>query len=104
MRQAKVLGVFAAARDITERKKAEFVLRQSEEALKEAQRIAHLGSWHMDLATNEVVWSEELYKMYGFDPALPPPLYTESMKLFTPESWERLSSCHSSSHGNRHPL
>jgi light-regulated signal transduction histidine kinase (bacteriophytochrome) len=46
----------------------------------------------MDLATNEVVWSEVLYQMYGFDPSLPPPLYTESMKLFTPESWERLSS------------
>ncbi|MDH2917034.1 MAG: PAS domain S-box protein, partial [Gallionella sp.] len=90
--EGKVLGVFAAARDITERMKVEFVLRQSEEALKEAQRIAHLGSWHLDLATNQVVWSEELYKLYGFDPALPPPLYTESMKLFTPESWERLST------------
>ncbi|MFZ3018148.1 MAG: PAS domain S-box protein [Gallionella sp.] len=88
----RVLGVFAAARDITERKKAEFVLRQSEEALKEAQRIAHLGSWHLDLATNQVVWSEELYKLYGFDPTLPPPPYTESAKLFTPESWERLST------------
>lgn len=88
----EVLGVFAAARDITDRKKVEFVLRQSEEALKEAQRIAHLGSWHMDLATNEVVWSEMLYEMYGFDPELPPPLYTESMKLFTPESWERLTT------------
>ena len=87
-----VLGVFAAARNVTERKRAEEVLRSSEKALREAQRIGHLGSWHMDLATNEVYWSEVLYEMYGFDPALPPPLYTESMKLFTPESWERLSS------------
>jgi PAS domain S-box-containing protein len=60
--------------------------------LNDAQRIAHVGSWHMDLATNEVFWSEELYRLYGFDPAFPPPLYTESMKLFTPESWERLST------------
>ena len=85
----KLMGI---TEDITERKNAEFVLRQSEEGLKEAQRMAHLGSWYLDLATNQIFWSEELYKMYGFDPALPPPLYTESMKLFTPESWERLSA------------
>ncbi len=78
--------------DITELKHTEEVLRLSEEALRVAQRIAHLGSWYMDLVTHEVFWSEELYRMYGFDPAFPPPLYTESMKLFTQESWERLSS------------
>ena len=60
--------------------------------LGETQRIAHIGSWHLDLATNQVVWSEELYKMYGFDPSLPVPPYTEHMKLFTPDSWERLSA------------
>lgn len=84
--------VFISLTDITERKHSEENLRRSEETLKIAQRIAHLGSWHMELATSEVYWSEELYKMYGFDPTLPPPLYTESAKLFTPESWELLSS------------
>jgi PAS domain S-box-containing protein len=38
------------------------------------------------------MWTEELYHMYGFDPALPPPPYTEHRKLFTPASWERLSA------------
>lgn len=60
--------------------------------LAETQRIAHIGSWRLDLASNQVVWSEELYKMYGFDPSLPVPLYTEHMQLFTPESWEKLSA------------
>jgi len=67
-------------------------LRESEEELKESQRIAHVGSWRLDLVTNQVVWSDELYKMYGFDPTLPPPPYTEHQKLFTPESWDRLST------------
>ena len=67
-------------------------LRRMVKDLAETQRIAHIGSWHLDVATNQVVWSEELYKMYGFDPSLPVPPYTEHMKLFTPESWERLSS------------
>ncbi len=67
-------------------------LRRIVKDLGETQRIAHIGSWHLDVATNQVVWTEELYKMYGFDPSLPHPPYTEHMKLFTPESWERLSS------------
>lgn len=82
-----VLGVF---RDITERKRAEEELRRREKDLMESQRFAHVGNWRLDIVTNEVEWSEELYKMFGYDPALPPPPYTEHMKLFTPESWELL--------------
>ena len=78
--------------DITELKRIEKLLRQNNHDLLESQRIAHLGTWRLDLATNQVVWSEELYKMYGFDPTIPPPLYTEHMKLFTPESWDLLST------------
>ncbi len=71
--------------DISDRKKFEF-------ELKRAQQITHIGSWYLDLKTNMVTWTEELYKMYGFDPTLPPPPYSEHKKLFTPESWEILSS------------
>jgi len=71
---------------------AEEALHASREDLIESQRIAHVGSWRLDIKSNQVVWSEELYKMYGFDPALPPPPYTEHQKLFTHESWDRLSA------------
>ena len=60
--------------------------------LMESQRIARMGTWRQDLTTDQVVWSEQLYKMYGFDPTLPAPSYTEHMKLFTPESWKELST------------
>jgi PAS domain S-box-containing protein len=80
------------ARDINERKRVEDALRENERDLRASQQIAHIGSWRLDVATNQVSWTEELYNMYGFDPALPPPPYTEHMKLFTPESWERLST------------
>jgi len=66
--------------------------KKREKDLRETQRLAKIGSWRLNVATNQVVWSEELYRMYGADPSRPPPLYTESMKLFTPESWERLSA------------
>jgi PAS domain S-box-containing protein len=83
------LSVF---QDITELRRAEDALRRNAKDLRESQRIAHVGSWRLDVATHQVVWTEELYNMYGFDPSLPPPPYTEHMKLFTPESWERLST------------
>lgn len=66
-------------------------LRQHMDDLLATQRIARIGTWRLDLSTGQVVWTEELYKMYGFDPKSPPPPYTEHMKLFTPESWGRLS-------------
>lgn len=59
--------------------------------LLETQRIANIGSWQLDLATNRVVWSEELYRISGRDPALPAPSPSEHMKFFTSESRRRLS-------------
>ena len=44
-----VVGVFAAARDVTERKRVEQALRRSQESLQEAQRLALLGNWELDL-------------------------------------------------------
>ena len=70
---------------------SQLLLKQNMKDLIASQRIAHIGTWRLDLASNEVIWTEELYKMYGFDPTIPPPDYTEHMKLFTPESWEKLS-------------
>ena len=84
--------VFGLFQDITERKRAEEELKRSEYELRLAQQITHIGSFSIDLTTNQVIWTEELYKMYGFDPSLPPPLLNESQTLFTPESWELLST------------
>jgi len=82
----------AVVRDITQRKQAEEALRASETELKEAQRVARLGSWSMDVKTGEVKWSDELYRMMGADPSLPPPPYSQHGRIFTPESWARLSA------------
>ena len=77
--------------DITDRKQIEEQIKQNNKDLLESQRIAGVGTWRLDLATDQVVWTEELYKMYGFDPAKPVPPVTEHMKLFTSESWDKLS-------------
>ena len=55
-------------RDITRRKQAEDALKFSESRLNEAQRVAHIGSWEWDVATRQVFWSEEQYRLFGFGP------------------------------------
>lgn len=57
--------VVVAHQNITELKLAEKHLFQSESRLTEAQSIAHIGNFEVDIATNSEVWSEEMYKIYG---------------------------------------
>ncbi|HVZ65165.1 MAG TPA: PAS domain S-box protein [Lacunisphaera sp.] len=87
-----VRGIVINYREITERKEAESALRRSEAELKEAQRIALVGSWQLDVATGRVTWTEELYRMFGLDPTKPAPDYAAQQKLFAPESWRALDA------------
>ena len=60
--------MYGTLQDITERKGAETALRLSETRYREAQRIAKIGNWEWNLATNESWWSDELYKILEEDP------------------------------------
>jgi two-component system cell cycle sensor histidine kinase/response regulator CckA len=55
--------------DVTERERIDEERRKSEARLAEAQRIAHVGSWEWDVAGDRIVWSDELCRIYGIDPA-----------------------------------
>jgi len=67
-------------------------LKQNLKDLTESQQIAHVGTWRLDIRTTQVVWSNELYKMFDLDPNQPPPLLPEHAKLFSPSSWYILSA------------
>jgi two-component system NarL family sensor kinase len=54
--------------DIHEQKTGSDKIRQNEALLKEAQEIAHLGNWELDLSTYEIYWSDELCRIFGFNP------------------------------------
>jgi PAS domain S-box-containing protein len=88
--QGRLHKLIGMAVDITDRKRAEEVLRQREADLREAQRIAQVGSWHWNPEIDKVTWSEELYRIYDRDPGLPALTYREHEHVFTPESWDRL--------------
>jgi PAS domain S-box-containing protein len=56
-------------RDITEHKRAEAELSRSEAYLAEGQRISRTGSWAVKFPSEEVFWSQEVFRIYGLDPA-----------------------------------
>ncbi|MFC1843681.1 PAS domain S-box protein [Thermodesulfobacteriota bacterium] len=59
------LGFRASNRDITARRLAEQKLQDSEENLKKAQEVAHIGSWKLDLHEKNLIWSDENYRIFG---------------------------------------
>jgi PAS domain S-box-containing protein len=108
--QATVLGPmpggwngFVLGRDITNRKRAEVERLRADAAelarerveraandLREAQRIAGVGSFSMELATGLGSWSEEMFRIMGRDPALGVPNLADSGQFARPEVHERV--------------
>jgi PAS domain S-box-containing protein len=86
--EIKVLRIYAL--NITERKRTEELLRQSEEKLGRAEEIAHLGHWDMDLTTNKLTWSKHVFRLFGRDPATFVPSFDAFVNLIHPEDREQL--------------
>ena len=64
------LGRFSTVfSDITERKHAEEALRESAAALQKAQAVARVGSWVWHIQTNRLEWSDQMYRIFGFEKA-----------------------------------
>jgi PAS domain S-box-containing protein len=61
--------------DITDRKKTEKALIKSRAILSRAQSIAHVGNWAWDLKTQDIQWSDEIYRIFGHEPKYLKPTY-----------------------------
>jgi PAS domain S-box-containing protein len=59
---------YCVFQDITERKKVEYEIAQSQKRLSEAERIGKIGNWSIELATGKIEWSEGLYRIFGLNP------------------------------------
>jgi len=86
-------GYVGSCVDITERKQTERSLCRKETELREAQRLAAIGSWQWDRDTDEVVWSDELYRIAGLELGSPAALAENHSQLYPPEHWERIQRC-----------
>ena len=64
-------------------------LRESEERYREAEKIAHLGSWEMDIATGECVWSDEFFRICGYEPGSFEPDADAGFEIIHPDDRER---------------
>jgi PAS domain S-box-containing protein len=71
--------------DITERKQSEEKLRKSEQQLLESQRVAHLGSWDLNLVSQELEWSDETYRLFDKSPGDFVPSFNEFARLVHPD-------------------
>jgi len=75
--------MFGTAQDITERRRSEEALKQSQFYLSEGQRLAHMGSWAFNDAGH--YWSDELFKIYGLDPQNGAPTVEQYLALIHPQ-------------------
>ena len=64
----KPIRMLGTVQDITERKNAAEAIAESEAHLNQAQRIAHIGSWEFNAHTEQLTWSDEVYRTFGVQP------------------------------------
>jgi PAS domain S-box-containing protein len=81
----------AIMRDISERKRTEEALQANEARLAEAQRIAHLGNWEWDIVTNTLMWSDEIYLIFGLQPQAFGATYEAFLKSVHPDDREAVT-------------
>lgn len=90
-------------RDITERKHAEEALLRSVNSLNEAQRLAHLGDWDLDLAGNVLTWSDEIYRIFEIDPHEFGASYDAFLNAIHPDDRELVNRAYTDSVKSRTP-
>ena len=86
-----------------EAEEQEQVLRQSEARLNQAQRTAHIGNWELDLVSNQLYWSDEIYRIFEIDQATFAASYDAFLNTIHPDDRDRVNKTYADSLANRTP-
>lgn len=86
-----------------ERDKAEEALKKSETRLNKAQQIAHIGSWELDLITNTLHWSDEVYRIFNLEPQQFSATYEAFLDNIHPDDREFVNAAYTESAKNKKP-
>ncbi len=88
----KIVKWYGISTDIEDRKRAEEALRSSESYLGEAQSLTHTGSCAIDGTSRETVyWSDEMFRLFGFDPQQGLPMFDQWLQRIHPEDRDKVS-------------
>ncbi len=101
---ATILQIFAArAAAELERLQSEEALQQSKQRLANAQQMAHIGNWELDLVTDQLVWSDEIYRIFEIDPHKFSASYEHFLEIIHPDDRERVNVAYTESVKNKMP-
>ncbi len=102
--QGNIIGFQGTVRDVTDRKKAEEALRQSEQRLSLALDGANLGIWDWDLTTGKALWSQRTLQMLGYEPNEIESDFRNWKKLVHPDDWPKVAESLNSHLAGRLPI
>src|SRR5262249_49638086 len=88
----EALLIVALSLQRARRKRIEVALAEKELRLREAQAIAHVGSFHWDVGADAVAWSDELFRIYGLEPRESSITYKTYIEQVHPDHREQVGS------------
>lgn len=93
MEEGLCLSLYGSIQDVTERKTMEKRLQHTTDMLIRTEHAASLGSWEWEIEKDQVIWSDELFSIFGVPSRAGPPSFQEQKALYTEESYRRLLAC-----------